>query len=84
LNYSNIEAELLRHFNQLPLEFQKKVLEFARVLNATTPKGKPGRDLLKYAGSIDQNSLKAMEDAIKYDCERVAFIENLKTTNWQD
>lgn len=71
MNYSNIEKELLKEFNRLPLEFQKKVLEFARVLNATTPKGKPGKDLLKYAGSIDQSSLKMMEEAIKYDCERV-------------
>jgi hypothetical protein len=75
LNYSTIEEELLRQFNQLPLEFQKKVLEFAKVLNATIPKGKPGKDLLKYAGSIDQNSLKAMEEAIKYDCERVDINE---------
>lgn len=71
MNNATIAEELLKQFNQLPLEFQKKVLEFARVLNATTPKGKPGKDLLKYAGSIDQNSLKAMEEAIKYDCERV-------------
>lgn len=75
MNYSTIEEELLRQFNQLPLEFQKKVLEFAKVLNATIPKGKPGKDLLKYAGSIDQNSLKAMEEAIKYDCERMDINE---------
>lgn len=67
MNYSTIEEELLRQINQLPLEFQKKVLEFIRVLNATTPKGKLGKDQLKYAGSFDQNSPKAMEEAIKYD-----------------
>lgn len=53
MNYSTFEEELLRQFNQLPLEFQKKVLEFIRVLNATTPKGKPGKDLLnKVCGKL--------------------------------
>jgi hypothetical protein len=71
LIYSVITEELLKQFNQLPMEFQKKVLEFARALNATTPKGKPGKDLLKFAGTIDGDSLKVMEEAIEYDCERV-------------
>ncbi len=69
--HSEIAEELLKQFNQLPLELQKKVLEFTRALNATVPKGKPGKDLLKLAGSIDRDSLKAMEEAIDYDCERV-------------
>lgn len=68
---SPLAEELLKQFNQLPLESQKKVLEFARALNTTAPKGTPGKDLLKFAGTIDQDSLKAMEEAIEYDCERV-------------
>ena len=65
LVYSSITEELLKQFNQLPLEFQKKLLEYARVLNAAI-KGKPGKDLPEFAGTIDQDSLKAMEEAVAY------------------
>lgn len=71
MTYSTIAEELLKQLDQLPLEFQKKVLEFAQALNATALKGKPGKDLLKFAGAIDQDSLKAMKEAVEYDCERV-------------
>jgi hypothetical protein len=71
LTYSTIAEELLKQLDQLPLEFQKKVLEFAQALNVVTLKGKPGKDLLKFAGTIDQDSLKAMEEAVEYGCERV-------------
>lgn len=63
LTFSAIAEELLKQFNQLPLEFQKRVLEFARALNVTAPKGKPGKVLLKF----DQDSLKAMEEAVEYE-----------------
>ncbi len=61
--YSTIAEELLKQFNQLSLESQKKVLEFTRTLNATTPSGK---DLLKFAGTTHRESLKVMEEAMAY------------------
>lgn len=67
--YSPITEELLKQFKQLPLEFQKKVLDFARALN-TMPL-KPGKDLLMFAGGIDQDNLKAMEEAAPYDKMKV-------------
>jgi hypothetical protein len=66
-----IAQELLKQLEQLPLESQKKVLEFSQALNITTLKGKPGKDLLKFAGTIDQDSLKTMEEVVEYGCERV-------------
>lgn len=82
---SAIAQELLKQLEQLPLESQKKVLEFARALNVVTPKGKSGKDLLKFAGTIDRDSLKAMEEAIDYGCERTDNeCKDLITTNWQD
>jgi DNA-binding protein YbaB len=67
---STIAAELLKQLDKLPLEFQKKVLEFAKELNSTVLKGKPGGDLLKLAGTIDPESLKVMEEAVEYGCEK--------------
>ncbi|HEX3048588.1 MAG TPA: hypothetical protein VHY08_27815 [Bacillota bacterium] len=66
---STLSEELLKQLDQLPPESQKKVLEFARALNAINPKGKPGKDLLKFAGTIDSDSLKIMEKAVEYGCE---------------
>ena len=71
MTYSAITEELLKQLDQLPLEYQKKVLEFARSLNNTSLKGKPGKNFLKFAGAIDSDSLKTMEEAIEYGCERV-------------
>jgi hypothetical protein len=34
-------------------------------------KGKPGKDLIQFAGTFDHDILKAMEEAAEYDCERV-------------
>jgi hypothetical protein len=62
LTDSNIAKELLKQLDQLPLDSQKKVLEFAQSLNTAISKGKPGKDLLKFAGTIDQDSLKIMEE----------------------
>ena len=51
--------------------WREKILEFAISLNTTVPEGKPGNDLLQFAGKLDPESLKAMEEAIEYGCERV-------------
>lgn len=66
-----LATELLKQLEQLPLEFQKKVLEFAKALNTTAPEGKSGNDLLQFAGKLDQESLKAMEETVEYGCEPV-------------
>jgi phage-related protein len=67
MTYSSITEELLKQLDQLPLGDQKKVLEFAKALNVVTLKGKPGKDLLKFTGTIDRDSLKAMEEAVEYE-----------------
>jgi hypothetical protein len=45
------------------------VLHFARDL--VSPKGTPGNDLLRFAGSIDPSDLEAMSQAIAEGCEKV-------------
>lgn len=78
MTHSAIAAELLKQLDQLPLEYQKKVLEFAKVLNTTALEGKLGKDLLKLAGTIDQDSLKAKEETIEYGCEKTKTNLNLE------
>lgn len=66
-----IQSELSSYLNQMPIERQREVLEFARSLAATRPKGQPGMEFLKYAGEIDQADLNCMSQVIGRDCERI-------------
>jgi len=66
-----IETELHQQFLQLPLEQQQQVLEFARTLAATRIRGVPGKDLLRFAGTIAADDLAVMKQAIEAGCEQV-------------
>jgi hypothetical protein len=39
--------------------------------NLSTVKGVPGKQLLRFAGSIPKEDLQLMSEAIKQDCEKV-------------
>lgn len=56
---------------QLPPEQQRQVLEFARSLAAAHVRGVQGSTLLRFAGAIGPDDLKAMNQAINDDCEQV-------------
>ena len=47
----------------------EEVLDLARRL--TAPAGTPGRNLLRFVGSIDPADLEAMAEAIQQGCERL-------------
>ena len=66
-----VEAELREQLEQMPPEKQQRVVEFARELARSKPKGVPGRDLLRFAGTIERDDLELMARAIEEDCERV-------------
>ena len=68
---SVITQQLVEQVDQLPLEFQRKVLDFAQALALALPKGVPGRSLLRFAGAIEAEDLKAMSEAIQADCGQV-------------
>ena len=52
-------------------EQQRRVLEFARALAVTTPRGVPGKQLLSFAGAIKTEDLDIMTSAIEQGCEKV-------------
>ena len=64
-----LQSELLDQLDGLPLEKQRKVLNFARSL--AEPKGKPGNELLLFGGAIDADDLSVMTKAIENGCEQV-------------
>jgi hypothetical protein len=68
---STITQQLVQQVDQLPLEFQRKVLDFAQALALAVPKGVSGRSLLRFAGAIEVDDLRAMSEAIEAGCEQV-------------
>ena len=70
-----LEAEIRKQLDQLPLEQQRQVLEFARSLVATRIRGVPGKDLLRFAGVIDTEDLNIMKQTIEEGCEKIDLNE---------
>jgi hypothetical protein len=53
---SSIEKEVLEQLNKLPFEQQQQVLNFARSLTANQVVGVRGKELLRFAGTIEKTS----------------------------
>ena len=68
---SVITQQLVAQVDQLPLEFQRKVLDFAQALAMALPKGVPGRSPVRFAGGIEAADVQAMSEAIKAGCGQV-------------
>lgn len=66
-----LKVQLLKQFDNLSPEQQRRLVEFAQSLTTTRPRGVPGRDLLSFAGTIDADDLRRMADAIDKDCEQI-------------
>jgi hypothetical protein len=70
-----IEKEILTQLDQLSLEQQLQVLNFAKSLAGTTPVGIPGKERLHLAGTISHEDAKLMREAIEEGCEQVDLNE---------
>ena len=68
---STIAEQIIQELDRLSVELQQRVLDFARAMALSRPKGVPGRSLLRFAGTIEADDLKAMSEAIKAGCEQV-------------
>jgi len=64
-------CQVLEQLKALPYEQQWRVLEFARSLATSVPRGAPGQRLLSFAGMIPPDDLQAMQQAIEDGCEQV-------------
>jgi hypothetical protein len=68
---SSIQNELLRELELLSQPLQRKVVEFAHSLTQEKPRGIPGDQLLRFAGTMSEEEAKEMMTAIEEDCERI-------------
>jgi hypothetical protein len=72
---ATVRKEIVNQIQRLDYEHQRRVLEFARALAVTGPKGVPGKQLLSFAGAIHADDLKTIKQAIEDNCEKVNLNE---------
>lgn len=68
---ASIIDEVVEQLRGMPKDLQSQVLEFARTLAKAEIQGTPGKQLLRFAGSIPPDDLQLMREAIEQDCEQV-------------
>lgn len=66
-----VQAALLARLESLPVEMQRRVLDFAEALAVGVPGGRGRDDLLSLSGSLDEESATEMLGAIAEGCESV-------------
>ncbi len=71
MNHSTIKQEIVRQLDHLPLEFQRRILDFTQALVLSLPKGVSGKQLLRFAGVLKAEDAQVMTKAIEAGCERV-------------
>jgi hypothetical protein len=64
-------SENVKKVQALPDNLQRQVLIFVDALQVSSTRGTPGKSLLKFAGKIPLDELKAMSEAIESGCEQV-------------
>lgn len=65
-----VEHGLRKQLDQLPVEKQRRVVEFARQLASEEETVGKGAALLRFAGTIPPDDLAAMAKVIEEDCEQ--------------
>ena len=58
---STLERELREQLERLPQRKQREFVEYARILAEEKPKGIFGRDLLRFAGTIEPDDIALMK-----------------------
>ncbi len=61
----NLQSEIGQKLRVLPPEEQRLVLDFARALAVSKIQGVPGKQLLRFAGTIPSEDLQRMKAAIE-------------------
>lgn len=70
---ASIKDNLIAQIDKLPYDLQLRVLDFVKALS---PKGVEGKGLWRFEGSISDDDLRLMSNAIEEDCE------NVDTNEW--
>jgi len=68
---NEVKKELLQRMDHLPFASQKQLLGYVRMMDDRRTRGVKGKQLLSFAGTIDAEDIKAMEEFIAAGCESV-------------
>jgi hypothetical protein len=66
-----IKQQILDDLDRLSPPQQRQAAELVRSLVSPLPKGTPGRELLRFVGTLDEESVRQMKEAIEEGCGRV-------------
>lgn len=72
---TSIKMKVIDQLETLPENLQQQVLVFMQGLQSVVGRGVPGKQLMKFAGSIPVDDLKLMRQAIEDGCERMEVNE---------
>ena len=67
----DLTSQVIQQMSTLPSNLQRQVLDFVSALQLATQSGISGKKLLKFAGSIPEEDLQQMRQAIESGCEQV-------------
>jgi hypothetical protein len=65
-----VQEQILNDLERLSPQMQARAVQLVHGLVSQIPKGSPGRDLLRFAGLLDSESVRQIEEAIEEGCER--------------
>lgn len=68
---ATVKEQILSDLERLSPDMQARAAQLVHGLVEAAPTGIPGRDLLRFAGAIDAESIREMEEAIEDGCERI-------------
>ena len=74
---TTVEKDIYELLGRLPIEQQRQVLEFARSLATARVHGVPGKDLLRFEGTISHEDLITIEHTVKEGCEKVNLKQHI-------
>ncbi|HYL04798.1 MAG TPA: hypothetical protein VE075_02095 [Thermoanaerobaculia bacterium] len=66
-----VKEQILNDLERLSPDMQVRAAQLVHGLVSAAPRGVAGRDLLRFAGAIDSESVREMEEAIEDGCERI-------------
>lgn len=72
---STLVTRVVQQSETLPENLQQQVLAFVEALRTAIQPGIPGRQLLRFAGTIPADDLRLMQQAIEAECEQVDLNE---------
>jgi ABC-type lipopolysaccharide export system ATPase subunit len=68
---TSLEEVILKEVQSLSGTDQRRVLEFARALASSKPKGVPGKEWARFANLFPPEDIKQIRDILETDCGRV-------------